>query len=203
MSDTPTAAERTFWDWFQRNETRLFLLDGDSNERDAVLGDLSQALAAVSQDLTFEIGPGAEGRREFVLSAGGIKAAFPAVEALAHAGPELARWSIVKFRPRRNPVMRLTYGDKTVDPEDVDCCVLSNGEELGLYVFFHGYSEEQRSRWGQIGYLLLDEALGEYDVEMKVGLIDFLPFEAHPDAPRFPITELGARFDEHYAQLQH
>src|SRR6185312_11880751 len=201
MSTSKKTHEGNFWDWFRKNEEKLFHLNIDSEqEREAVFDELVQALAGVSPDLTFELGPELEGKRELVLSAGGIKSAFPSVEALVQAAPSFSRWRFTKFRPRRAPIMQITLGEKTVSPEEVECCILSNGSELGLYLFFPDYVEEQRPIWGQVGYLFLDEALGEYDVEMKVGLIDFLPFDAHSDAVRFPLTELSERFDKHYAE---
>jgi hypothetical protein len=160
------------------------------------------ALADVSPDLTFELGPLRDGTRDFVISAGGLKSAFAAVEALADAAPALPRWNVIKFRPRRLPIMELTYASKTVKPEDVEFCLLSNGRELGINLFFDGYSEDEASIWGQIGYLLLDEALGEHDVEAKVGPIRFFPFDAHPDAARYPLPDLPAMFDAHFATLK-
>jgi hypothetical protein len=41
---------------------------------------------------------------------------------------------------------------------------------VGILLFLPDYSSVD-SRFGQIVYLFLDEALGEYDVEMKVGFI--------------------------------
>ena len=144
---------------------------------------------------------GEDGAREMVLSAGGIKAAFPAVEALVAAAPRRARWRFTAFRPRRDPVLTIAFRDLTLAPENVDCCFLSNGHELGIILFFHGYAEERRNEFGQAGFLLLDEALGEYDVSTKLGAIRFMAFEAHPEAERFPLTELARRFDARRAQL--
>jgi hypothetical protein len=87
--------------------------------------------------------------------------------------------------------MTITYGGKTVKPEDVEFSLLSNGHEFAIYLFFHGYHEEEARSWGQIGYLLLDEALGEHDVETKVGLIRFFPFDAHAEAARYPLRTAG------------
>jgi hypothetical protein len=50
--------------------------------------------------------------------------------------------------------------------------------------------------------LLLDGALGEYDVETKVALIKMFPPEAEAPGPRYPLRELPAHFDRVYAKLQ-
>jgi hypothetical protein len=126
--------EQQFWAWFEQNEALLF-----GFEHDQELHQLKMALEEVSPDLTFEFGPPKDGIRDFVISAGGIRSAFAAVEALADAAPPLPRWNVIKFRPRRMPMLALTYASKTVKPEDVEFCLLSNGRELGIYLFFDGY----------------------------------------------------------------
>ncbi len=199
VSGDSLTKEQQFWEWFEQEEDLLFNFD---REQDRAFGLLSAALASISPDLAFEFGPNKSGTRDFVISAGGIKRAFPAVEALAAAAPALTRWNVVKFRPRRNPIMQLNFGGKTVDPANVEFSLLSNGRELGVYLFFDGYDEGEKTVWGQIGYLLLDEALGEYDVETKVGLIKFFPSDARPDAERHPLPELPGMFDAHFATLK-
>jgi len=53
----------------------------------------------------------------------------------------------------------------------------------------------------QIGYLLLDEALGEYDVEVRLGLIKMLSPETKTEVDRYPLFELPTRFDQLISQL--
>jgi hypothetical protein len=191
--------EQQFWAWFEQNEALLF---GFEHDQERIFHELTMARADVSPDLSFEFGPLSNGTRDFVISAAGIRSAFAAVEALADAAPPLPRWNVIKFRPRRMPMMELTYASKTVKPEDVEFCLVSNGRELGIYLFFDGYSEDEAPIWGQIGYLLLDGALGEHDVEAKVGPIQFFPFDAHRDVARRPLPDLPAIFDARFAALK-
>jgi hemoglobin-like flavoprotein len=196
--NAPRTKEQLFWDWFRKEEEALFSFEKD---QERVYGALTFALAKVSPELTFEIGPDVDGVREFVISAGGIRAAFPAVETLALVAPSLPRWRIVEFRQRRDPLMPLEFGGKTVDPSSVQFSLLTNGEELGLYLFFDGYEEKEKAVWGQIGYLFLDQALGEYDVETKVGLIEFHRPDAPQAAARYPLPQLPKLFDEKFETL--
>ena len=191
--------EQHFWEWFAGEEELLFNFERD---RDRASGLLEAALGRVWSGLTFEFGPVSNGVRDFVISAGGIEAAFPAVEALAAAAPALPRWNVVKFRPRHDPIVQRSFGGKTVDPGDVQFSVLSDGQELGLYLYIDGYSEEERAVWDQIGYLLLDEALGEFDAGTKVGLIEFFPSDVQHEGKRFPLLRLPQIFDEEYASLR-
>ena len=190
--------EAAFWKWFEQEEERIF---GFEQDQEAVFGRVALALASVAPELTFEFGPDRDGVREFIVSAGGIRAAFPSVEALVEAAPSLPRWRFLKFRPRRDPIKEIRYGGKTIDPEDVHFSLLTNGFELGLYLYFDKYDEKEKAVWGQIGYLLLDEALGEFDVETKVGLIEFFRSDAHQDIARYPLARLPGLFDETFGTL--
>jgi len=90
--------ETNFWNWFTANESRLFTFESD---QERVFDDLSKELRRVNPDLAFEFGPVKNGKREFVISAGGIRSAFPTVEAPYGAAPPLQRWVSVKYRPRQ------------------------------------------------------------------------------------------------------
>jgi hypothetical protein len=190
--------ERQFWVWFKQRQEMLFNFERD---QERIFDELGSALANVSPHLTFEFGRVINGAREFVISADGIKSDFPAVEALAAAAPALPQWKVVKFRQRQTPIVELTFAGKAVKPEDVECCLLSNGRDLGVYLFFDAYSEEEADIWRHIGFLLLDQALGEYDVATKVARIEVFHSNAHPDALRHALPELPKKFDARFRTL--
>jgi len=72
-------SQQRFWDWFIQHEIELF--DFESN-REEIFDQLAAELQKVDPDLAFEFGP-KKPRREFVVSAGGIKRAFAAVKSLS------------------------------------------------------------------------------------------------------------------------
>lgn len=187
----------TFWRWFDKHQDRL--LDFESDQ-ERTFDELSRALSRVNPELTFEFGPKAE-RREFVISAGGIRSAFPAVTSLVASAPQLDRWRITAFRPRRTPINIVEIGQTRVDPADVEFSLLSNGTMIGIHLFIPGFKEDSTPH-KQIGYLMLDEALGEYDVETKVGLIKMLPSEPASIYRRYPIADLPALFDQLETELK-
>jgi hypothetical protein len=151
--------EQTFWKWFEKNQNMLFNFEED---REAIFDKLSSVMHKVHSDLTFEFSPVFEnGTREFVISAGGIKKAFPAVESLYDSAPQLQRWKFIKFRPRRNPINNVSFGNKTIAAKDVYYKMFKDEEKIGLLVFINGYNEKEHNTYANIGYLFLDEALGE------------------------------------------
>jgi hypothetical protein len=193
-------AQEAFWNWFTQHERELFDFDPRAEtERERIFDELASELQKVDPELTFEFGPNAP-RRELVISAGGIKRAFPAVVSLAKAAPALDRWKVTAFRPRRSPNI-VEFRGKRVDPRNVQFSLLDNGKTAGVYLFIAGCRENDPDL-KQIGYLLLDETLGEYDVESRLGLIKMLSPETHTDGVRYPLAELAARFDEFVSQLK-
>jgi hypothetical protein len=189
------SAQDEFWKWFQANEPRLYAVKPDSA---AIFDELAAQMHAIDPDLTFEFGPVQDdGRREFVISAGGIRSAFSAVEALYAKAPALKRWTWVKFRPRRLPISDVSFGGKTVHAADVRYLMAKDGDKVGIMLFLNGYNDAEKATLGQIGYLLLDEALGEYAMETQVGAIEFQPTTSTYFLKSRPIAELPARFDEY------
>jgi hypothetical protein len=194
------SGEAAFWAWFEANESRLFSFE---KNQEAIFDELGSRMKRVNADLTFEFGPIQSGRREFVISAGGIKTAFPSVEALYSAAPSLPHWVWVKYRPRRLPINDLTYGGKSVKAADARYLLIKDGDKVGIVMFFDGYKEGEKGFFGQIAYLFLDEALGEYSVETQVGAIELKGRDSKYFAQSHPIRELPADFDEQIESRKH
>ncbi len=184
--------ESAFWRWFQANEAMVFDFEKDQEH---IFDQLQKQLHKVHPDLTFEFGPQQDGKRAFVISAGGIKDAFPAVIALADAAPALPRWKITRFRPRRNFQSPVTLNGLTVSPQQVQFTIEPDGEKVGLTLFIEGYTPADNAKYAGVGYLMLDQALGEYDVETRVGGIEFKERLAASKLMKQPFSSLPQSFD--------
>jgi hypothetical protein len=182
--------QEDFWKWFRSNEDTLFNFEKNEEQ---TFDRLGAEMHKLNPSLTFEFGPVEDGKRVFVISADGIKDAFPAVEALYAAAPSLPRWKFVKFRPRRAP-MDVNYGGVSVRAASVRVQIVRSGPLADLTLFIPNYSETDRNAYMAIAFLLLDGALGEYDVETRVGQINV---EAPPKgrAKTFSLEDLPKTFD--------
>lgn len=187
-----------FWKWFMAHYSAFYEFEKD---QERLFDQLAKVLQKIDSNLTFEFGPKIENKREFVISAGGIKSSFPAVLDLIRVAPTLEHWQITGFRPRRPPVCTIKLRGKTIDPAQVKFSLIDNGKEIGVHLFIPGY-EAADATWREIGYLLLDEALGEYDVETKVGPIGMFSIDDPRPGERYPLIELPAIFDRHCITLQ-
>ncbi len=182
--------EQGFWTWFQKNDAALFDFEHDQGR---VFDRLAKEMHKINPNLTFEFGPKKDGQREFVISADGIKTAFPAVEALYATAPPLPHWKVIRFRPRREPA-DISYNNVSVKASSVRVHMEINGRIADLTVFIPGYTAENRDSYTAINYLLLDQALGEFDVETYVGQIRV---ESSPGIGQktYSLAELPAAFD--------
>jgi hypothetical protein len=193
--------QEKFWSWFLQHEEELFGFDPEQEaDREIIFDQLARELQRVDPDLSFELGP-KETKRQFVISASGIKRAFHAVASLLDVAPCLERWNLIAFRPRRTPLGVVKFGRKSVDPAGVQFTLVDNGNKAGLYLFIPGF-EENDPELKTIGYLLLDSARGEYDVESRLGLIKMFSPDASTEGDRYPLTDLPAQFDTLISQLE-
>jgi hypothetical protein len=188
------AKERKFWIWFTNNSENLFHFE---KNQDQIFDDLSSELKKVHPDLVFEFGPVIDNKRDFVISADGIRAAFPAVELLYENKPKLNDWNIIKFRPRRKSIFTIELNGKKITPEDLKFALLNEDDSTksGIILFIKGFNKIEEENYTHIAYLFLDQIIGEFDVETHVGSILVQGFESSQFSKSKPIYDLAKDFD--------
>lgn len=191
-------AEQNFWRWFAQNQAQIF--DFEQNQEE-VFDSLQEQLQKVHENLVFEISRVFEGKREFVISADGIREAFPAVESLYACAPDLPNWEIIKFRPRIAPNFSISFGEKEMTVDDIMFSLEPDDGKIGISLYLKDYKASEHEQFAGIAYLFLDGALGEYDVETKVGFIEILPLWTESNLPKRPFKELPEIFDKKYKSL--
>ena len=193
--------EEKFWEWFCKNSAEIFDFEKD---QEAIFDKIQAELGKIDVNLTFEISSKKDSKRDFILSADGILSLFPVVEALFSAKPALPEWNFVKFRPRRGIGNSIRFGNIELFPSDVRFLLVDEeddkNDKIGIVLFLRGF--DGSALFNQIGFLFLDECLGEFDVETKVGSISFQGFESEHFEKSKPIEELPATFDKSIANLQ-
>jgi len=169
-----------FWSWFQTNEADF----PSTLEFDAEYGDMvSSLLYEIQPGLTYEISVPESGQKELIISAGGKKDLIPSVDNLVNSAPALTGWDIIAFRPPLDDYADFTldYGVHHFNPKELWCWSRTEGDNFDLIVFHPDYTDESRPLLVSGTYILLDMALGEYEVMTGVRYIDHREL---PDNPR-------------------
>lgn len=185
---TPRAA--AFWKWFAANAATLHA----EPDLRGVMEKINVELAKVDDGVFAEIGVDGDART-LVLTADGKRRLFPVVQELYAARPTVPGWSIVAFRQRAKPgqpPMRIELGRTKVSPDDVKLVGKPNGNKLDIDVYIPGFTTTDQM--GEIGFLLLDHVLGEYDMETRIGVVEFHAIGKAPASAR-PLPELPALVD--------
>jgi hypothetical protein len=178
-----------FWKWFVAHEDEVFHFE---RKQEKVFDKLSSRLGRVHRGLVFEFSSAVGGRREFTISAGGIIDAFPEVTTLVRAAPDLPRWKIIAFRQRQD-IPEIQCGPKSIKRDAVFFDYIPAGDKIDLLLFIPGFADSSQEGvvgLKTIGYLLLDAAVGEYDVETKIGGIEMLDASVFPERRRIPLRDL-------------
>ena len=189
-----------FWAWFVRNsaaierETRG--VSHDRGPSKLITSDLGQALERAHSGLVHEIGVHPDGCIELIISADGIKSAFAGVAAVVDAAPPLKGFRFTAYRPRSTPTTALNMFGHDIGFEQVRYRSLQEGQRLGLDLFIDVEAEDKHR--DMMAFILLDMALGEFDVETGIGSVDV---RAGAPADLKLLSELPAEFDAFRAQF--
>ncbi len=184
-----------FWNWFKENE-RFFTSIKSAD--DEIANELKKRLELLHENLTFEIGGWSENQKgDFIISAGGMKDAFPAVQKLVKSAPELQYWTVIPFVPPTpeehlcSGTVHMEYDGVTVEVSIGDDFFFrweQDGKKIGVELHIRNY--EKHNAWDSVTFVVLDHLLGEYDVVTQLGWIELVALEEKNRDRVLPILEL-------------
>ena len=216
-----------FWKWFASNDETLSLLDDVGSGGNNFVGYASERIAReldkVNPGLVHEIDREKESIKQLIVSAGGNKRLFNCVLSIIEAAPaHLEGWQFTAFRSRLDDPhdeMAIVYDEKknhhgvvrysgqewAYPKSDIRYALTMDDrvDKIGVMLFmkdfddFDALPKSKREYYSAIGYLMLDSVLGEYDVEMHVGAVEFKSQEdmLFHQAQTLPLNTLTFNFD--------
>jgi hypothetical protein len=185
-----------FWDWFKKNSDVIFHFE---RNQDFLFHNLKSELNKIHSDLVFEFSPILQdGKREFVISADGIKNVFPIVKDLVSKAPSLDKWHIVAFRQPRKGITQITYDDLIVNFEDVFFRFGKDNGQIALELNIRGFYEAPE--WTGATFILLDNVLGEYYTEMSLSSIEKKLLNEDEIKNLYPILALPKIVQDYYSE---
>jgi hypothetical protein len=160
-----------FWNWFSQHGDNIYNFNIKSSNQQ-LLGDIDKRLKSINSNLTFTIGPIKDGKRDFIISADGILTAFPYVKKLVDGAIYVDEFNIIAFRPRTE-LKEVQIGNVSLKYEQVFFkWEKENSGKISIDIYvkdYHVMNDDIESAL----FLLMDNAIGEYEVETKVGGISF------------------------------
>lgn len=187
-----------FWTWFEKNAIRITKAV-DRQDHSVIIHELGDRIAKAAPGVVHEIGRLDCHTVELILSADGIKANIAGVLALTKAAPRVQGFVFTAFR-RRWPGLSLCVFDTNVAVDDLRYIAEDGGDgRLDLTLYLRGdWDQRQRT---MIGFLMLDQALGEYDVMTGLGRIEIEAAGATEQGK--PFSDITLEFDSFRAATVH
>ena len=188
-----------FWSWFSKNQSRFSNLEQD---RENLVPEIVEHLRQLSQNLTIEVEVPKNGVREMAISADGVEGDFPLVQQLVATAPSMQGWRIIAFRqPSKLEGMELKYPGLTLDVAKMWIMPIEDDHGFDLIIFFPGYSDDKRNLFINGAYVLLDNAIGEYNVVKGIRTLDFQKLPAANDRKGIvPFVDLPKVFAAYQAK---
>ncbi|MDN7242984.1 hypothetical protein QWY14_14305 [Planococcus sp. N028] len=163
-----------FWQWFEANDQLYYELPDDKIEK--LFYQLDKKIRKVNQDLSWEFsGELIDGKRKFVVSADGIVESFGDVIDLVQAAPALPHFDIVPFRQASDSEVSVESNGLRLTMDDIFYSheVGAETKLIHLDLYIKGLTAENEEEYISLAFVLLDTAIGEYNVGMHIGEIGF------------------------------
>ena len=193
--------KKEFWRWLVRHRRDILReVHGKGAFRSHAwsINELGRRLHDIDSHLGHEIGMADASTIELIVSADGVRSAFPVVIDLVASAPPLKGFKVTAFRPRCPDGLTLHVAAQVVTDDLLTYRLTSKDDDLGIEVFIN--CDLEQDALSTIGFLSLDQRLGEYDVATGLKWIEFSVGRPH-DA--VPITRLAQDFDARRGHTTH
>ena len=177
-----------FWNWFVSASTSLREGNGHAALQ-SVNGRMKELGIAVSAEIET-----AKQEWRLVITADGDHTRFTEVIRIVKAAPTVPRWSVIAFRqrvPLRGKTIKMDGVSMECDRARVTVRVHGDRVDVQLYLPDFADGNETIRR---IGRVALDNAVGEFDAETRIGEITSAPLIQAPSSAR-PLPELPTILD--------
>jgi len=183
-----------FWAWWPANRDRVATAIATNGFDDRLVKDISRAVSTIDPAMAWELGPGTAAAHAFCISPEGNPALRPAaLRWLADAPPPDATWEYHASKQPAPSLSGLQVGGATFDLGATRAIAswdaVRQREDLKLWN--PGFPSAPAGVRIQVGFIFLDNLLGEDAVERWIGEIDLLE---DPTGGRTP-AELKAEIE--------
>lgn len=162
-----------FWQWFTQNQTYIYQQIENPAQQALIFSNLREKLGAIDQNLNFDFsGIDAQGKREFIICADGMKQSFGWVKQTIAQSPHLAQWIFTAFRPQiQAEDFTITVKGYEFGFKDILFRFSTENNALGVELHIRDFDDSEQMT--DAVFLLLDALLGEYDASTVIDWIEW------------------------------
>lgn len=176
--------ESKFWTWFEGEHDRFRNIN-KVKDGEELLDLFLARLHEFDSELYFEVSqPLDDGSNELIISAEGVRAKFPKVEALVAAAPKISKWKILAFKPALGFDFIHEHGELKIDPRKLWFLPLTakiDPSILGLRVGLADYDEEAEDKIKNSVWIILDTGLGEKTCADRIRHLEVVALPEKPE----------------------
>ena len=184
----------SFWNWLQENTNWIQVEGGGDIEENS--NKIAAEFEKYFPNLNWEIEITDEGPWFFILSADGEIEKFAEVLTAFQDAPEMPQWVVLPFRQPGSLDLDVEVAGRTLTYNDIWCEieVVEMEDHLGieLTLLIRGLTEENEDEMADAAFLLLDNAVGEFDAATRICEVAVATLDEEPEESNdfFPLAEL-------------
>jgi hypothetical protein len=189
--------EKIFWDWFEKNKTKLenFI---DSNQEDySIYHELTRELKSYNELLNPELTGDEDGSYCLIVTPDGIREGVEPTTKIIYSAPDIKEWKFFRFRQAKD-IFGIKINEVEVDIPDIKIIRKLDLENKGvdITVCFKDY-EDANNDFKSVGFLMLDHVVGEMNMLARVDAVDFLSWDDIPkENETITLLELRKEIEE-------
>lgn len=184
-----------FWEWFKANEEELY---DEFEPSFPIFQTMVRKIHAIDKGLVFDVDTKERGVRELIISADGNEALFPVVMQVVGAAPEMERWSVRAFRPRREGHLNVVVEGQLFETANMFYRSKKTGSKVDIEVWFIEPEGIQRPHH-VVAEVVVANLLGEYAFVKYVRKVSVHLVDQEKSYPELePMVEIHSWWDELY-----
>jgi hypothetical protein len=157
-----------FWYWFEHEHEALLAAETRADREEA----LGYWLGRIDPGLSYALDT--SGRRKVLtLSADGDVNLFRRVELMVEAAPKVKGWKYVAFRQKARKLTPVAVDPVVLDPATTHFDLYRDTGKIGVVLYIPAFDPDQKEAYRVAAMRLMSQAVGEWDVGIEIGFVDF------------------------------
>jgi hypothetical protein len=173
----PSPEIESFWTWWPANRVRIAAAIATGGFDDRLVKEISSAVRTIHSGMAWQLAPGRTAEHAFCVSPeGNAEIRQAALRWLAEAPPADATWEYHASKPAAPSMTGLDVGGVRFDLQQMRAIASWDParQRVDVKLWHPGFARVPEAVRIQVGFLFLDNLLGEDGVERWIGQIDLL-----------------------------